>query len=205
MNISKNKQFLWILIPFIIFLTIAMIVFSFSQVTNNDIEIIKFIQNTFTFISVEGADKLSQFHGKFLNFILFFVCLFLISKKDYKLTLLFFICNYTSYGTVEFIKDIIKRHRPPFELQPLYHPENFSFPSGHSFEIVILLGLLSYICLKYIPNNLIKKTFTFFCVIMIMFVGLSRIILGVHYPTDVLAGFMLGITFVSFVIMIDKN
>lgn len=205
MNISKNKQFLWILIPFTIFLTIAMIVFSFSQVTNNDIEIIKFIQNTFTFISVEGADKLSHFHGKFLNFILFFACLFLISKKDYKLTLLFFICNYTSYGTVEFIKDIIKRHRPPFELQPLHHPENFSFPSGHSFEIVILLGLLCYIFYKYIPNKIIKNTFFIVCVIMIILVGLSRIILGVHYPTDVLAGFMLGITFVSLVIMIDKN
>lgn len=74
--------------------------------------------------------------------------------------------------------------------------QGYSFPSGHATDSISTFGAL---CLN-IKNNLLKILF----VLLIVLIGLSRIILGVHYPTDVLAGWFVS-AFMIFVISKIKN
>ena len=90
------------------------------------------------------------------------------------------------------IKPIMQRPRPPFELQQVIHPHSFSYVSSHSLVTMALYGMIIYYFYKHCPNNTVKYSVISISVIWILFVGLSRIWLGVHYPTDVLGAYILG-------------
>ena len=66
--------------------------------------------------------------------------------------------------------------------------QGYSFPSGHSTNSMIMYGSIAYLT----KNKYIRSI----CILLPLFVGLSRNILGVHYPTDVYAGWLLGIVII---------
>src|SRR6185369_4665102 len=86
------------------------------------------------------------------------------------------------------LKLTFKRPRPvPFF--NLLAPESFSFPSGHSLASFCFFGALATILVTRIHNRKIHLIVWTVSAVMVFLIGLSRIYLGVHYTTDVLAGF----------------
>ncbi len=75
---------------------------------------------------------------------------------------------------------------PYFDLRA---PETFSFPSGHSLASFCFFGALAAILTARLKNPRRNLALWMFAAIMVSLIGLSRIYLGVHYTTDVLAGF----------------
>jgi len=89
------------------------------------------------------------------------------------------------------LKFIFSRQRP---LLPLVKPAlGYSFPSGHSLIGFAFYGLLIHITYHYIKNGYIKWLLIVLFAFLILLIGISRIYLRVHYPTDVLAGFSVGV------------
>ncbi|MDR1815241.1 MAG: phosphatase PAP2 family protein [Clostridiales Family XIII bacterium] len=92
------------------------------------------------------------------------------------------------------IKNVLERPRPD-EAMWLVPEDGFSFPSGHSNVSVILYGLLATLLYRYLVerghDDLAAVQRGLFALLVIL-VGLSRIYLGVHYPSDVLGGWALG-------------
>lgn len=86
------------------------------------------------------------------------------------------------------IKIIVKRTRP---LDRLLEVSGFSFPSSHSSVSMVVYGYLILLINKYYGGKR-KKVYIALCVMMILLTGLSRIYFGVHYLTDVIGGFSLG-------------
>lgn len=199
----NSKIWLLPIFLFILFLIISFFVCNFSQVTNFDIRIIKLLQKLFAFVDVDFWQNLSNIHHNWWSVIIVFSTLFLVYKSDYKLAILYFFCDFNCKYLTTFVKEIFQRHRPPVELQPLLHPTDFSFPSGHSFNIVVFLGVFVLILNKYVKNIYIKILLISLCVVLMILVGFSRIMLGVHYPTDVAAGFLFGLIFLSIIAIID--
>lgn len=68
----------------------------------------------------------------------------------------------------------------------------YSFPSGHAMTSIVFYGFLIYLIYKYCQNEKLKHYLIIGLVLLIFLIGLSRVYLGVHYTSDVLAGFLLG-------------
>ena len=91
------------------------------------------------------------------------------------------------------LKNIIQRPRPD-EFR-LISESGYSFPSGHSMISMAFYGFLIYLSIKYFKNKKLKILLVTFLSILIILIGISRIYLGVHYTSDVIAGFLISVCY----------
>ena len=93
--------------------------------------------------------------------------------------------------TNKIVKHIIRRSRP--DVLKLIKQGGFSFPSGHSMIAVCMYGYLIYTVNKRFTNKYLKFISIFMLVVLIISIGLSRVYVGVHYISDVIAGYILAL------------
>ena len=84
-------------------------------------------------------------------------------------------------------------------------PLSFSFPSGHAFGSLCFYGILAWLIIARTANKKIRMAIAAAAFTLIFFIGLSRIYLGVHYPSDVLAGYAAGSFWVGVVALTDAR
>ncbi|HSN28186.1 MAG TPA: phosphatase PAP2 family protein [Kofleriaceae bacterium] len=87
------------------------------------------------------------------------------------------------------LKHVFARERPHL-FDKLAIPKDYSFPSGHSMSAVGVWGVIAAVLVLLYPKH--KLAIIAVAVPMILSIGLSRIYLGVHWPFDVLGGFLAG-------------
>ena len=106
------------------------------------------------------------------------------------------------------LKTAFHRERPDLSLH-LIQQGGYSFPSGHSLTILIFYGLVIFLCKRYIKDIRIANLVTILLSCLIFLIGFSRIYLGVHYPTDVLGGWVLGFSllmlFISALLFLQRT
>ena len=91
------------------------------------------------------------------------------------------------------LKQIVQRPRPT-EYR-IVNETGYSFPSGHSMVSMAFYGFLIYLIYKYVKNKYLKIGLITFLSILIISIGISRIYLGVHYTSDVMAGFCISVSY----------
>lgn len=101
------------------------------------------------------------------------------------------------------LKNIIQRPRPD-EFR-LISETGYSFPSGHSMVSMAYYGYLIYLIFKFVKNKKLKTFLITILCILILSIGISRIYLGVHYTSDVIAGFVLSISYLIIYTSIIKK
>jgi membrane-associated phospholipid phosphatase len=89
------------------------------------------------------------------------------------------------------IKMTFQRARPDFD-DPLLTALNYSFPSGHALVSLVMYGLLGYFVLLNLHNAWSRNIVVLVTVLIVLWIGISRIYLGVHFFSDVMAGFVAG-------------
>ena len=94
------------------------------------------------------------------------------------------------------LKQVFNRERP--SLEHLVTVNTLSYPSGHSMSAMAFYGFLIYLCLRYRMRRWLKVVLVILLTVVILSIGLSRIYLGVHYPSDVAAGFIGGLIWIAF-------
>lgn len=91
------------------------------------------------------------------------------------------------------LKNIVQRPRP--DEYRLITETGYSFPSGHSMVSMAFYGYFIYLTFKYLKNKKLKVLLITFLSILIILIGITRIYLGVHYTSDVIAGFLISICY----------
>ena len=102
------------------------------------------------------------------------------------------------------LKLAFKRPRPVpfFNLSP---PETYSFPSGHSLTSAVFFGALAAILTARIKSRRVQTAIWIVSTAMFLLIGLSRIYLGVHYTTDVIAGFAAALIWILVVRFVEMG
>ena len=101
-------------------------------------------------------------------------------------------------------KWIVGRPRPP-ALISYPATETSSFPSGHAIGALCLYFVIAWGLTGLLENPAIKATVWIIAAIIVLLVALSRIYIGIHYPTDVLAGLIAGLVWTGAVLSIDRR
>jgi membrane-associated phospholipid phosphatase len=100
------------------------------------------------------------------------------------------------------LKAFFQRARPEaFFNYPL--PGSFSFPSGHALGSFCFFGILAWLITARLEKFWLKCLIWTFSALLIFFIGVSRIYLGVHFPSDVCAGFTVAFVWISVVAFSD--
>lgn len=103
-----------------------------------------------------------------------------------------------SAAAIELLKLIVARARPDL-LDPTIVETGFSFPSGHTANATVAYGILAWLVGRIAAAPTVRALAWALAAAVAIGVGLSRVWLGVHYPSDVVAGWMLGIAVVALV------
>ncbi len=174
-----------------------------------EVDLIEWLQKTIGSFGQTIAKTLSAIGGETVTLLVLLVVLFCYKKEAGKR------CGFAMVAAsmwFPMIKDAVLRLRPYMahpdrvEMLSTVHTDadpmdvvqqGYSFPSGHSANAVSLYGSIA--------REIRKKWMWWAAVILPLLIGLSRFAVGVHYPTDVLAGWAVGLAAVLFCALLEKK
>ncbi len=134
--------------------------------------------------------------------IVFFSCaiIFYLVFKSWKYIIQLITVLVLALSSNLLLKQIINRARP--DVEHLVTVETLSYPSGHAMMAMAFYGILIYLIWQFPWNSLLRYGLIFLLAVLILSIGYSRIYLGVHFPSDILGGYIAGFIWVIFCIII---
>lgn len=97
-----------------------------------------------------------------------------------------------------FLQLLVDRSRPPADLVGISDPfRGLGFPSGHAYQSFVLFSFLIYLTTVFISRTWLRRTVQVSLAFLILGIGVSRIYLGAHWPSDVLGSYLLGGSFLA--------
>lgn len=194
MDSKTIKNILKLIILFICligFLGIAEDVFE-KEIMKKDIIGYRLIS---TFLISDFATPIAKFITNFGGAIslIIITIIFMIFIKNKKIGLSIALNLFIATLLNIILKNILQRPRPTG--YRLISETGYSFPSGHSMISMAFYGYLIYLIYKYVKNVYAKTLLITLLIVLIISIGVSRIYLGVHYTSDVLAGFFISIAY----------
>ena len=159
----------------------------------------------FAFPALTSVMQSASFLGSTLFLVIFgvMIVIALYWRKHRRGAILFTITTVGSSILLTALKFAFKRVRP----EPFFDtilPASYSFPSGHSLASFCFYGALAVILTTRIKSVWLKIIVWISAITMITLVGISRIYLGVHHPSDVVAGYAVGLIWVMTIAVGDK-
>jgi len=130
------------------------------------------------------------------------MALFLLYKRYWWDLFTFFLVAGGGETILIILKLLFHRPRPTAQLVTVH---GYSFPSGHAFAAMIAYGFLIHITWKLIRSEALRFLIFSLSIFLVLFVGISRIYLNVHWLTDVLGGYVSGFIWLVFSIIMANT
>ena len=201
-KILNAKNFKWIILFICLLMFIAILEDVFEK------EIMKLDILGYGLISTIISENITPIAIVITNFggaitLIGLTIIFLLVMKNKKMSFSILLNLAIATFLNIFLKNIIQRPRP--DDFRLINETGYSFPSGHSMISMAYYGYLIYLIFKFVKNKKLKTFLITFLCILILTIGLSRIYLGVHYTSDVIAGFVLSVSYLIIYTSIIKK
>jgi undecaprenyl-diphosphatase len=187
----KKRHVLFIILPILCFLLLAFI-YKTSAIKGLDLAITRSAMDiredrlTSFFIAVT---EIGSWH---VMAPIWFILLIVLLALKKPVTATFLTIVFWGSRTLNWLlKETFDRPRP--EIDQLVHEAHFSFPSGHAMNSLAFYGCLGLLVIVYWREKKALRLTTYtLLLVLILLIGTSRIYLGVHYFTDILAGYSMG-------------
>ena len=203
MIIIKKNRIRWIIFGLCLILFITIMVF---VIIKNDLYIDKYGYNLISKLKNDNMTNIikiiTNIGGTIIIAVVTILSLFIFRKKKIDICIILNLLGIFILNNV-LIKNIIARDRPTGI--NIIEENGYSFPSGHTAISTVVYGYLIYLIYNYVSNKKLKYVLISTLSIIILVVGLTRIYLGVHYTSDVLGGYLLGISYLLIFTYVTRN
>ena len=198
--IIKNYKWIIFFLFFVIFLAIAEDVFE-QEIFEFDSVVYNFLVNNRNEVLNNFFKIITQFGSAIVLIIITILCVIFIRDKKYKILVP---ANLVTIAIINIVlKNFFLRPRPN-ELR-LIEETGYSFPSGHAMASTAFYGLLIYIVHEKVENKILRNTICIMLGLLILLISISRIYVGVHYTSDVIAGTCLSIAYLILITRLIKS
>ena len=198
--IIKNYKWIIFFLFFVIFLAIAEDVFE-QEIFEFDSVVYNFLVNNRNEALNNFFKIITQFGSALVLIIITILCVIFIRDKKYKILVP---ANLVTIAIINIVlKNFFLRPRPN-ELR-LIEETGYSFPSGHAMASTAFYGLLIYIVHEKVENRILRNTICIMLGLLILLISISRIYVGVHYTSDVIAGTCFSIAYLILITRLIKS
>ena len=199
--ILNNKRWIIVFIALIVFFAILEDVFE-EEILMIDTVVYKFAVE---FLRNDILTVIMKIITSFGNAIpvLLIAIIIIINTKDKKMPIWIILNLFFATVLNQILKYIVQRNRP--EGYRLIDESGYSFPSGHSMVSTAFYGFLIYLVIKKVKNKYLINVLVILLGTLIVLIGFSRVYLGVHYASDVIAGFFISIAYLIVFITIISD
>lgn len=142
--------------------------------------------------------------GKWIGIVLFALVLFFVWKRWWLSFVMLIIAVPGGMLLNEWLKLAVHRHRP-FVDGPFVDWSGYSFASGHTIGATLLYGQLLLLVLPLLKTRHLRLLCIFSAASLVLLVGFTRIALGAHFLTDVLAAIFFGIIWLMLCTVLGKS
>lgn len=205
----KTSTVAWLVVWSLVLGCIAVFFHIFEELkeeAGGDAELLKLDNQILDFVISHRTPKLSAMavdvtglgSTVIITCLVLFLILFFSSRRHWIDALQIAIAGLSAGILSPLFKTLAARPRPPLATR-LVEVDHFSYPSGHSLTAAIVYLTIGFIFFERYKNQRERLLCMSATLILVAFIGVSRVYLGVHYPSDVLGGLTLG-TSVAFMI-----
>ena len=203
MIIIKKNRIRWIILGLCLILFITIMIF---VVIKKDLYIDEYVYSLISKLRSSDMTNIikiiTNIGGTIIITVVTILSLFIFRNKKINICIILNLLGIFILNNV-LIKNIIARGRPSGI--NIIEENGYSFPSGHTAISTVVYGYLIYLIYNYVSNKKLKYVLISILSIIILVVGLTRIYLGVHYTSDVLGGYLLGISYLLMFTYVTRN
>lgn len=200
-RIIRNKTWIILFICLIGFLALAEDVFNKEIMQGDIIGYDLLSRYVISDMVTPIAKVITGFGGVYFIVGITILLMFVLRKKEDKLLLALNLIIIASLNHI--LKQILQRPRPTG--YRIVDETGYSFPSGHSMVSMAVYGYLIYLIYQNCSQVYVKWISISMLGVLIVTIGISRIYLGVHYTSDVLAGFLISIAYLILFVKVTKG
>ncbi len=199
----KTKNIKWVVLSLLIISFSILVVFVLKdEVLKIDIKGYNFVVSYFMSDKITPIVKIFTNLGNAITLLFISVIALILFRKN-KIGIVMTLNSILIFGLNQVLKFIIRRPRP--SVIHLVNERGYSCPSGHAMVSLAFYGLLIYFIYKNINNKVIKWFLVTLLTLLIMVIGTSRIYLGVHYVSDIIAGFLISLSYLIIFISVYQK
>ncbi|AST91942.1 phosphatase PAP2 family protein [Sutcliffiella cohnii] len=165
-----------------------------------DIQTIKYIQGL-EHPNITSVMKFFSYIGDTIRVIIISIIILFVLYKVFhqRVELILYIIVLIGSTTINvLLKNFFHRERPNFYRMLI--EEGYSFPSGHSMAALSLYGIISFLLWRHIPKHSGRILLVCISAFFILIIGVSRIYLGVHFPSDIMGAYLVSGSWLTFTI-----
>lgn len=187
----RHRSALIVLIMFCLLIFVILAVGQNTYLVQLDQQIADALYNRATPPVTQFFYRVTMLGSEILTILVIGVAVFAALRRQWTYAVLVLAVWLGGHLTNYILKTIFARERPVF-LEPLAIATDYSFPSGHAMVGAACYGLLAYFLYLRVENRWLRIGILGFTFLLIALIGFSRLYLGVHFLSDVLAGFAAG-------------